>query len=166
VAQLMEFRGATLPDYAALYPGRPRRAWRFAALQILSGSAWTLVDDAGKPLALCGLYLLQPGILEAWLMLGPCVPMSGVRRILARAAEILPEHIIVARVDESNRAGKRLALLAGFVPIDEMLEGRRTWVRPALLPRAPVSAALPPGAPAGPSDGLAACTAGADQDHA
>lgn len=131
----MEFRAASHADYAALYPHRPRRAWRFAALQISAGSAWTLWQG-GRPVAICGLFPLHSGIFEAWLMLARQIPAGAIRTILKRTAAIMPDTIIIARVDEENTAGQRLALMAGFVPVDEFLAGtqKRTWVRRTGLP--------------------------------
>lgn len=129
----MEFRAATLADYTALYPQLGRRTWRCAAVQITAGPAWTLWHE-GRAVAVCGLYPLHSGILEAWFMLARRVPPVALRHLLDRTATILPDRIIIARVDDGNRAGQRLALLSGFVPVDEWLEGTRirTWVRPAV----------------------------------
>ena len=121
---------ASLADYAALFPGRGRRFWRAAAVQILSGPAWTLWRG-GKPVLVCGLYPLHSGILEAWLMMPRPPSLAELRELVRRAEAVLPERIVIARVDDANVAGQRLAVMAGFLPIDEWLAGtrKRTWVR-------------------------------------
>jgi hypothetical protein len=131
----MEFRAATLADYATLFPARGRRMWRVAAVQILSGPAWTLWR-AGRPRLLCGLHPLHPGVLEAWLMLpiGARPGLATLRHLLERAGTVFPDHLVVARIDDRNPAGQRLARIAGFVPLDEFLGDTtiRTWLRPSL----------------------------------
>ncbi|MEO9613625.1 MAG: hypothetical protein ABJG86_11130 [Nitratireductor sp.] len=132
----MEFRAADLLHYAALFPAAVagERQWKAARVQILSGPAWTLFE-AGRPVLLCGLYPLHSGILEAWLMMPPHrrPGAAALRFLLESAATGLPERIVIARIDDANPAGRRLARLAGFVPVDEFLPGTaiRTWVRPA-----------------------------------
>ena len=132
-----EFQPADLVDYVSMFPDAGGRLWRAARVQILAGPAWTLWRD-GSRLAICGLFPLHSGILEAWLMIprGARPTLSTLRFLLDRAATVMPEQIIITRVDDDNRAGQRLALLAGFVPIDEWLRYTRvrTWVRPGVKP--------------------------------
>lgn len=129
----MTFLPATLSDYAALFPGRPRRFFRIAAVQILAGPAWTLWRE-GRPVLVCGLWPLHPGILEAWLMMPAPPPLAVLRELVRRTERVFPEQVVIARVDDANVAGQRLAVLAGFLPIDEWLAGtrKRTWVRQAI----------------------------------
>lgn len=129
----MEFRAAALADYAALFPNRGQRFWRLAAVQILSGPAWTLWR-AGRPALLCGLWPYCPGVLEAWLMMpgGAGKPtIAALRYLLMRGATVFPDKIIIARIDDGNAAGRKMAELAGFIPLDELLAGtrKRTWLR-------------------------------------
>lgn len=129
----MEFRAASLVDYVALFPNRSQRYWRYAAVEILAGPAWTLWRD-GARVAMCGLWPFCPGVLEAWLMLpsGERKPaLATIRYLLMRTAIVFPEKIIIARIDDDNLAGQRMAELAGFVPLEEWLPGTRmrTWLR-------------------------------------
>lgn len=130
----MEFRAADLVDYARLFPDQPRRTWKAARVQILSGPAWTLWrDDA--PQLICGLYPWHAGILEAWLMIPERRPaMPALRFLLMQALTVMPERTIIARIDDRQKSGKRMALLAGFVPTDDFLPGTRirTWSRPGM----------------------------------
>lgn len=135
----MEFRPAQLVDYAALFPDQPRRTWKAARVQLLSGPAWTLWHE-GEPQLICGLYPLHSGILEAWLMMPRRKPGPALlHHLLIRALTIMPERTVIARIDDRHAPGKRLAVMAGFVPIAEFLpETRiRTWVRPALAENSP-----------------------------
>ena len=132
----MEFRAASLADYAALFPQRSQRFWRMAAVQILSGPAWTLWRD-GDRIMICGLWPYCPGVLELWLMIprGDRKPsLAALRYLLMRGATCFPDKIIIARIDDGNRAGQRLAELAGFTPLEEWLPGTRvrTWLRRSL----------------------------------
>jgi len=132
----MHFAPASLVDYAAMYPAAGNRMWKVARVQILAGPAWTLWAD-GTRQAICGLYPLRAGVLEAWLMLAeaekPKAP--ALRFLLNSAAAVCPESAIICRVSDGNRAGQRLAALAGFEPTGDMLGAtdRRTWLRPAFF---------------------------------
>jgi hypothetical protein len=131
----MEFRPARLSDYAAMFPGRGQRGFRWAAVQILGGPSWTLWRG-DEPVLLCGLWPFAPGVLEAWLMMPRRPPAAALKELLTRTLGVYPEKIIIARIDDTNTAGRRLALLAGFDPLDEHLPGTsiRTWLRRSLLP--------------------------------
>lgn len=132
----MHFAPASLVDYAALFPHVGNRMWKAARVQILAGPAWTLWRD-GERQAVCGLYPLRPGALEAWLMLTETgkPSLSTLRFLLNQTAAAFPDMTIICRVSDANRAGQRLASLAGFEPTAEMLgdTDRRTWLRPPLL---------------------------------
>lgn len=132
----MRFTPASMSDYAALFPLAPRRQAMVAAAQLAGGLAWVL-RDGDRPLLLCGLWPLAPRVLEAWLMIPPAARPSraALRFLLDRTREVLPDSAIVARIDDENRAGHRLALLAGFEPTEEHWPTPtfRTWVRPAWI---------------------------------
>lgn len=132
----MRFTPASMTDYAELFPLAPRRQAMVAAAQLAGGLAWTL-RDGDRPLLLCGLWPLAPMVLEAWLMIPPATrpSRSALRFLVDRTREVLPDSAIVARIDDDNRAGHRLALLAGFEPTDDHwpTPTHRTWVRPAWL---------------------------------
>jgi len=130
----MQFRAAELADYAAMFPHAGNRMWKAARVQILGGPAWTLWRQ-GERQAICGLYPVEFGRLEAWLMLreDKRPALATLRYLLDRSATILPDREVICRIDDDNPAGHRLALLAGFLPLDEHL-GRsriRTWSRRA-----------------------------------
>lgn len=133
----MHFAPASLVDYAAMFPTASKRMWKVARVQILGGPAWTLWQK-DKRQAICGLFPFHSGILEAWLMLPDSDKpgLAALRFLLDQTAEVMPERTIIARVDDDNVAGQRLALLAGFVPVDEFLPGTRirTWSRPGITP--------------------------------
>lgn len=134
----MEWRAASLADYAALFPRhRSRRFFAAAATQIQGGPAWTLWRD-GAPLLMTGLHPFAAGVLELWLMLpakggAARITAAVLREMLIRGATTFPERAVIARIDDGNPAGQRMARLAGFCPLDEHLAGTalRTWVRPA-----------------------------------
>lgn len=130
---MMEFRAASIVDYAAMFPHAGMRMWKAARVQILSGPAWTLWRDRERQ-AICGLYPLHSEMLEAWLMLREDrrPTLSTLRFLLDRTMMIMPERTIVTRIDDSNRAGQRLAVLCGFWPTGEFLgqTSIRTWSRP------------------------------------
>ena len=129
----MEFRPASLADYAAMFPHAGRRMWKAARVQILAGPAWTLWRGGERQL-ICGLFPLHSGILEAWLMLpdGRRPALATLRFLLDRAATVMPERTIITRIRDDNAAGQRLAILSGFWPVEEHLNGTiiRTWSRP------------------------------------
>lgn len=131
----MLFRPASHADYAALFPGRPRRSWRFAAVQIAAGAAWCLVDGDARVL-LCGLFP-DGDRLEAWLMMPADRPpgRAALRRLVRETEAVLPDRTIVVRINDRHVPGQRLAVMAGFVPTREFLgETRiRTWVRQAVF---------------------------------
>lgn len=128
----MEFRPATLSDFARLCPAVPRRIWKGAAVQITAAPSWTLWHD-GAPLLIGSLVPFHSGIFEACLMVPPGAKLSlaALRYTMMRVATVMPDSTIIARIDDDNSAGQRLARLIGFVPIDEHLAGTaiRTWVR-------------------------------------
>lgn len=127
----MEFRAAELADYAALFPQAGQRMWKVARVQILGGPAWTLWRGADRQ-AICGLYPFHSGMLEAWLMIAGRPAPATLRFLVDRAATVLPDRTIICRIDDGNLAGRRLAVLAGFWPVDDFLPGTsiRTWSRP------------------------------------
>lgn len=134
----MEFRPAALCDYTTLFPAAPAVLWKGAAVQILGGPAWTLWAK-GAPLLICGLWPFAPAVLEAWLMTPPNAPRPGLavlRYLTRRAGAAFPDHILITRVDDANMAGRKLAILAGFEPLDEFLAGTsiRTWLRRSAIP--------------------------------
>lgn len=132
----MEFRAASIVDYAAMFPEGGNRTWRAARVQILSGPAWTLWRK-GEREAICGLYPFHSGMLEAWLMLREDrrPGLAALRYLLDRSATVMPERTIIARIHDDNIAGHRLALLAGFSPRDDFLGSTRirTWSRPGIV---------------------------------
>lgn len=129
----MEFLAAELADYTALFPLAGAKQWKGARVQILGAPAWTLWRGDRRQL-ICGLWPLHGGILEAWLMVPdenrPGLP--ALRFLLDRTREVMPERTIVTRIADDNMAGQRMALLAGFWPVEEHLPGTsiRTWSRP------------------------------------
>lgn len=131
----MEFRPATLADYVALFPRRPRRSWKVACVQLQSGPAWTLWREQ-RPRLICGLYPGADGVLEAWLMMPVEIGLerATLRFLVNSTLSVFPDRPIIARIDDANRAGQRLAALAGFMPGNEFLPGtsKRTWIRPVL----------------------------------
>ena len=130
----MHFAPAEFVDYARLFPAAPRLQWKAAAVQIAAAPAWTLWRN-GSPALLCGLWPLEPGWLEAWLLVPPAARPSpaALRFLLDRARTVFPEAAIVARIEDGHAAGERMALLAGFLPTPAFLEGtrKRTWLRGA-----------------------------------
>lgn len=133
---MMHFEPATLVDYTAMFPHAGFRMWKAARVQILSGPSWTLWRD-GERQAICGLYPFHSGILEAWLMLSEHKRpgLATLRFLLDQAAGVVPDRTIICRIDDDNLAGQRLALLAGFVPVEDFLAGTpiRSWSRPAIV---------------------------------
>lgn len=131
----MEFRAASLVDYAAMFPHHGFRMWKVARVQILAGPAWTLWR-AGERQAIGGLFPWHSGMLEAWLMLREDrrPGLATLRFLLDRTMMVMPERTIIARIDDANIAGRRLAVLSGFWPTDEFLGATtiRTWSRPGV----------------------------------
>lgn len=133
----MEFRAASIVDYAAMFPHCGFRMWKAARVQILSGPAWALWRD-GERQAICGLYPFHSGMLEAWLMLREDrrPSLATLRFLLDRTMTIMPERTIITRIDDANPAGQRLAVMCGFWPTSDFLgeTSIRTWSRPGVTP--------------------------------
>jgi hypothetical protein len=128
----MHFAPASLTDYTAMFPAAGQRQWKAARVQILGGLAWVLWRGEER-LALCGLYPFHSGIFEAWLMMTGRPSLSALRFLLDRTAMVMPDRTIICRIRDDNRAGQRMALLSGFVPVDDFLDAAktiRTWSRP------------------------------------
>ena len=133
----MEFRPATLADLAALRPLIPSKYWRALMSQVAGALAWTLWKGDARA-ALCGVDVLPTGILECWLVLParPRATTAVIRQVLMTVATYFPDRVLIVRISDSNPAGRRMAILAGFLPLDEVIENTdfRTWARPALDP--------------------------------
>jgi hypothetical protein len=129
---LIALRPATFADLAAIGDGMTRPIWRLAQAQMMGGLAWTLWEG-DRPTLIAGLHPFSGNVFEAWLMLAPgTLPgRAALARLLRRTRVVLPDQILIARVDDGNHAGQRMALMAGFLPFEEHLPGTtlRTWIR-------------------------------------
>jgi hypothetical protein len=129
---VIAFRPATFADLSAIGQSMTRPIWRLAQAQMMGGLAWTLWEGERRAL-IAGLHPFAFDVFEAWLLIAPGARpgRTALARLLMRARSVLPDNILIARVDDGNDAGQRMALLAGFLPLDEHLPGTklRTWIR-------------------------------------
>ena len=128
--------GATLAIAARLRPSLPLRVWRRLALQTAMGPSFAIVAGE-RPLAIVGFVPIEPGVLELWMTVPPGfrreAEAAAVLRLLTRRIRsVFPDRVILARIDDRNLPGQRLAFCGGFLPTDQMLGAtqRRSWVRP------------------------------------
>ncbi|MCE7026418.1 hypothetical protein [Jiella avicenniae] len=128
---------AATPAIAALMrPSLPLRVWRRLAAQTAMGPSFAVLG-ADRPLAIVGFVPIEAGMLELWMTVPPgfrrLAEAAAVLRLLTRRIRsVFPDRVILARIDDRNLPGQRLAFCGGFLPTDQMLgvTSRRSWVRP------------------------------------
>ncbi len=136
---MIRFRPSVFSDMAAVTPAMTPDEFRVRLYQDAKSTSWTAFDETG-PLAIGGLFWTDKGIFDLWLAVRPDIRGTWRAWPLVRA---MARHLrgqpnlgtVRAAVDDSNKAGRGMALMAGFLPTEQIsTSGQyRLWVRPGPL---------------------------------
>lgn len=125
---MLTIESTRMEDLARLQPAYPPRYWRGLVLQLARSVAWSIEDD-GELLAIAGLYPDGPDFLELWLCIAPQVRGGAKARRLVRVLIRLAQDVcgnvpVAACVQRGHAPGLKLARLAGFREVGQLLDGR------------------------------------------
>jgi hypothetical protein len=134
---MIKVRKARDADMGIVSPKMSEQTFFLRLKQNGAGPAWTFTQ-ANQPIAIAGLVPdATSGQLDVWLDVKKGLSAkqaAALVRQMLKFAHSMPDYGIVrAAIKDVNKKGQKLALMAGFLPSQHLLDQKnqiRLWVRP------------------------------------